>query len=129
MDKITSNELTRLKDHHKEIKKWNEKVKSKIYEVESIYLEETKLGNIIRGWEIDGRPVSHRNRAQHEEKERLFSSSSYQVWLEQKNQSDMKNSSNDNDKKQMRTSLPTTNNKKKKRKSAESGDWNQAGDY
>ena len=95
MDKLSSNELSRLKEHHKDILKWSETVKNKIHEVETIYLEDTKLGNIIRGWELDGRPVSsHRNRSQHEEKERLFSSSSYQDWLDQKSQTDNNNNNN-----------------------------------
>lgn len=71
-----SAELKNLKDHHSQIKTWMHKVQMKIYELESSYLEETSMGNLVRGWETDGRPPL-KSRGQFDEKERMFSNSSH----------------------------------------------------
>jgi hypothetical protein len=75
-----SDEMKALLEHQKQLKNWLIEVNSKIYSMEESYLEETPLGNIVRGWEIDGKPLPLKK----DEKERLFSSSSYQSWLDNK---------------------------------------------
>jgi hypothetical protein len=71
-----------LLDHQKQIRTWLSEVNAKIFSLEEQYLEETPIGNIIRGWEIDGKPLPLKNKEV--EKERLFSYSSYQVWFDRK---------------------------------------------
>jgi Histone acetyltransferase subunit NuA4 len=78
-----SDDLKGLLEHQLQIKRWSAEVNSKIYSLEESYLEETPLGNIIRGWEIDGKPLPFKMKGQ-EEKERLFSFSSYQIWSDKK---------------------------------------------
>ena len=127
-----SDELRGLKDHQVQIKKWLVDVKRKIFEIETNYLEETQLGNIIRGWEIDGRPPLARVRGQCDEKERLFSYSSYDFSSELK-----QNQENGSGEKKHSSNLSKIVHgqklkKSKKRKSElieDVRDWNQAGDY
>ena len=71
-----SAELKSLKEHHSQIKMWMTKVQLKIYELETSYLEETSMGNLVKGWETDGRPPL-KSRGQFDEKERIFSFSSH----------------------------------------------------
>ena len=78
-----SADLKGLLEHQSQIKQWLNDVNSKIYTLEESYLEETPLGNIIRGWEIDGKPLPLKMKGQ-EEKERLFTFSSYQMWSDKK---------------------------------------------
>ena len=78
-----SEELRRLLEHQLQIKRWSAEVNSKIYSLEESYLEQTPLGNIIRGWEIDGKPLPLKMKGQ-EEKERLFSFSSFQIYSDKK---------------------------------------------
>ena len=78
-----SADLKGLLEHQSQIKQWLKDVNSKIYTLEEAYLEETPLGNIIRGWEIDGKPLPLKMKGQ-EEKERLFTFSSYQMWFDKK---------------------------------------------
>ncbi len=117
-----SEDLKKLKEHHDEIKQWINSVQSKIYELETSYLEETQLGNIIKGWEIDGRPPL-KLRGQCEEKERLFSFSSYEVWQDHKTQQ-LDNVQNS----KVTVSVKQKKNNRK-RKVEILDDWNQAGDY
>ncbi|KAJ1429419.1 hypothetical protein B484DRAFT_449396 [Ochromonadaceae sp. CCMP2298] len=72
---VESQELRELREHQQQIGKWLVDVRKKIYSLESSYLEDTQLGNIIRGWEIDGRPPLARGMCKSEE--RMFSLSSY----------------------------------------------------
>ena len=51
------------------------------------YLQETPLGNIVRGWDVDSKPIQTRNRI--EEKERVFSLSSYANWMGSQNSNAM----------------------------------------
>ena len=124
-------ELRAIKEHQAQIKKWLIDVKRKIYEIETNYLEETQLGNIIRGWEID-RPPLTRVRGQCDEKERLFSYSSYEFSSELKQNQEngpgvTKHSSN-----LSKVANGPKMKKTKKRKSEfveDVRDWNQGGDY
>jgi len=58
-----------------------------IWELEDIYLEETPSGNIIRGWEMDGKPLFRRHQEDRDSL-RLFSYSSYDTFMEK---SDLEN--------------------------------------
>lgn len=78
-----SDEMKGLLEQQMKVKKWLAEVHLKIYTLEESYLEETPLGNIVRGWEIDGKPLPLKIKGQ-EEKERLFSCSSYQPPSERK---------------------------------------------
>jgi hypothetical protein len=70
------NRLEILINHQKQIKGWIQSVHSKIYELETSYLDESKLGNIIKGFEIDGRTQI---KSKYDDKGRLFSGSSYRA--------------------------------------------------
>eukprot|EP01038_Epipyxis_sp_PR26KG_P005567 gene5567-7690_t len=82
------NNLNSLILHKSEIEQWIQLVQKKIYELETGYLEESHLGNIIKGFEIDGRSQAVPMRSRLgvingvDEKDRLFSYSSYHTWLE-----------------------------------------------
>jgi Histone acetyltransferase subunit NuA4 len=80
-----SDEMKGLVEHQKQIKGWLSDVNSKIVQLEEAYLEETTLGNVVRGWEIDGsKPLAPKFKWQ-EDRERIFSLSSYQAFLDSKN--------------------------------------------
>mmetsp|Transcript_10573 Transcript_10573/g.16027 ORF Transcript_10573/g.16027 Transcript_10573/m.16027 type:complete len:130 (+) Transcript_10573:65-454(+) len=82
--------LRELLEHQQQIKDWLRECEKRIYELEENYLEETPLGNIVRGWEVDSKPVSSRPRAI-DDKERLFSNSSYKVYIASKGLADAEN--------------------------------------
>ena len=75
-----SEEMLELLEHHKQVRTWIRDVEERIAKLETSYLEETPMGNIVRGWE-QSRVFSSRSRRV-ADKERLFSHSSYTVWLE-----------------------------------------------
>jgi len=79
-----SADLIGLIEHQSQIREWIKAVNSRIYELEESYLEETNMGNIIRGFDQDGKLVNIRKGNQAEDKERLFSFSSYSMWLDSK---------------------------------------------
>jgi hypothetical protein len=72
-------ELAALLEHQKEIQNWLNLCEDRIFEMETSYLDETPGGNMIRGWDLDGRPPLRR---QPEEKERIFSGSSYSTRMQ-----------------------------------------------
>jgi len=73
-----------LIEHKAQIQKWTVDIERKIYELEETYIEETPNGNIVRGWELDQKnPNANRSR-QIEDKERIFSCSSYLLWMDSK---------------------------------------------
>lgn len=82
-------DLKDLLEHQAEIRDWLQLADQRIYELEEAYLEQTPLGNIIRGWEIDGKPLAARPKTV-DDKERLFSNSSYQVYIDSKTISESK---------------------------------------
>jgi hypothetical protein len=79
--------LQDLLEHQQQIKDWLKDVEHKILDLETSYILETPMGNILRGWEIDGKPLSSRPRTV-DDKERLFSNSSYQAYIEGKSSID-----------------------------------------
>ena len=81
--KRSLSDLKDLLEHQNEIKNWLQLADQRIYELEELYLESTPLGNIIRGWEIDGKPLSNKPRTI-DDKERLFSNSSFQIFMDSK---------------------------------------------
>jgi hypothetical protein len=83
--KKRKNELKELQECEIQLKDWLRDVEQKIYELEGQYLDETPMGNILKGWEVDGKPSSRIRSI--DEKERLFSNSSYRVYMEGKFQS------------------------------------------
>lgn len=78
-----SEEMSELLAHQKEISTWMQEVKERMFALETSYLEDTPMGNIVRGWE-QAKIFSTRSR-KISDKERLFTSSSYDVWLANKN--------------------------------------------
>lgn len=116
--------LARLEENKQQMQKWLSMVSSKIYELETAYLEETPNGNVVKGWEIDARPPIHKSRSI-EDKERLFSFSSYSFYTAKKAEDDAAASG----------ALPvmprsTTQNKSRKsRKRRQDEDWNATEDY
>ena len=77
-----SDEMKGLVEQQIKIKKWLAEVHAKIYKLEEAYLEETPLGNIIHGWDIDNK-TNFKYKGQ-EDKERLFSGSSYHAHADKK---------------------------------------------
>lgn len=74
-----SDELKSLISHRQQIKSWLADTNARIAELEEAYLEDTPHGNIVRGFETDGRLLPLRKSV--DDKERMFSNSSYQYWL------------------------------------------------
>ena len=82
---IIKKRLKELQESEIEIKSYLSQVNKKIVEIEESYLAETNLGNIIRGFDIDGK--AQRSYIKNpDEREKLFSCSSYEMWLECKSQ-------------------------------------------
>ena len=79
-----SEEMVTLLKNQKQIKEWQAAVKSRLFDMEDAYLRETPFGNVIRGFEVEGgtRSRGERGREINDEKERLFSGSSWVVWEE-----------------------------------------------
>lgn len=86
-----SEEMAALLKNQKAIKEWQALVKTRLYEMEDAYLRDTPFGNIVRGFEVEGgtRSRGERGREINDEKERLFSGSSWSVWEERTKHKDM----------------------------------------
>ena len=103
-------------------------------------MDETAFGNVIRGWDLDGRlgPL-HRSRGIIEEKERLFTYSSYAQVVERRNQPEITiieksfgNNTTGNNTKNNTNSNTSSNfpkQKKYKKRKNEYDDWNGGEDY
>lgn len=120
--------LENLKLQRKQLEDWTKVVNARIFELETNYLEETPNGNLIKGWEVDGRQVPlHKLKPNYDEKERLFSFSSYRYLLDRKKNSEFfrqherTHSSKANVQKQQQ--------KKQKKRKVEYDDWNAMEDY
>lgn len=125
-----SDDMKALLEYQQQLKSWLHDVKKKIYETETIYLQETQLGNVIKGWEIDGRPPLSRVRGQCEEKERLFTFSSYESYLEHKqNQEAGLQEKKPSTAAAPAGQIPPKGRKFKKRKSDAVEDWDNLADY
>lgn len=111
----------------------------------NLILVETQLGNIVRGWEIDGKVPNPKQRGlHHDDKERLFSFSSYETWLDHKKGSSSASSGHDNSTASRLSSSSHPHHtektrgpsgatgrarKNKKRKADLVEEWDQPGDY
>ena len=76
----TSDEMNELLANQREISDWLETVNNRIFELEDKYLLETPHGNVIKGWEIDGKMLPNRGNKLVEDKDRLFTYSSVNAW-------------------------------------------------
>jgi hypothetical protein len=83
VDKKSEDDLQALIEKQQQIQQWLSLVNNKIFEMETVYLDECASGNVIRGWDVDGRLPLHRSR-NIDEKDRLFSFSSYSYLLEKR---------------------------------------------
>ncbi|RYH24023.1 hypothetical protein EON65_17145 [archaeon] len=117
-----SEALNYLTEHQQQVNKWLSIVNAKIFELETSYLlDETPNGNVVRGWETDGRPPPiHRTRAI-DDKERLFSYSSYGYYVAKKEE--------EQEHQLARAGSTGNKNKKNKRRKVENEDWNAPEDY
>jgi hypothetical protein len=79
-----SEEMIALLKSRNQVKDWSSQVEKRLYEMEDAYLKETPFGNVIRGFEVEGgtRSRGERGREINDEKERLFSASSWKVYEE-----------------------------------------------
>ena len=79
-----SEEMMSLLKSRSQVKDWTAQVEKRLYEMEDAYLKETPFGNVIRGFEVEGgtRSRGERGREINDEKERLFSASSWKVYEE-----------------------------------------------
>lgn len=84
MKEEISEEMASLLKNQKQIKEWQAQLRTRLYEMEDAYLRETPFGNVVRGFEVEGgtRSRGDRGREINDEKERLFSGSSWQVFEE-----------------------------------------------
>lgn len=138
-------QLKLLKQQQGQLQQWLNQVNNKLYEIETQYLDDTPLGSIIRGWDIDGKtaPPSYRSKNNIDERERLFSFSSIAFMQEKK--ASLANPVveksmvvGSNSKATINNTTGTTSNKGRKRKKMSTGsmkqdqsyeDWNNYDDY
>lgn len=74
-----SSDMETLLNHQKEIQQWQNAIQSKIYELETSYLDDpNSFGNIIKGWDVDGKTLSFKRGI--EDRDRVFSLSSYAAY-------------------------------------------------
>ena len=57
-------------------------VNSRIMELEDKYLSDTIWGNVVKGWEIDGKLLAPRASNYIDDKDRIFTASSTTAWAE-----------------------------------------------
>ena len=82
LEKRTSSDIKELIEYQKDVRKHLKNVEKKIFKLEQTYLEETPGGNVVRGWDqAETKPL---NKKGVEPKERLFSNSSHNVFLNYK---------------------------------------------
>jgi hypothetical protein len=74
-----SEEMKELLAHQAEIAGWLDKINNRVFELEDKYLVETLHGNIIKGWEADGKLLPRVNKVV-EDKDRMFTYSSVNAW-------------------------------------------------
>ena len=84
-----SEDLATLLRSKNQILEWKEAIAKRVAHCEDVYLKETVMGNIIRGFDPDSMAVREKNRGttkaeqkESDEKEKLFTGSSYPIWLE-----------------------------------------------
>lgn len=71
---ILSAEMQGILTHQRQIKEWQRQVNARIQELEESYLDGSTMGNIVKGWDQDAKPLQKKGGV--EDKERIFSNSS-----------------------------------------------------
>lgn len=69
-----SPDMTNLLAYQSKLQELAQRVNQRIFQLEEQYLEETTMGNVIRGWDQDAKPMQKKSSV--EDKDRLFSNSS-----------------------------------------------------
>ena len=130
----TQQNIKILKPQQHQLQQWLNQVNAKLFEVETAYLDDTPLGNLVRGWDADGKTAapSYRSKNNIDERERLFSFSS-QVFATDKRAA-MEKGIGTQGKLAINPSGTTASNKGRKRKHRTSNkhepeDWNAYEDY
>ncbi len=87
-----SEDLANLLRSKRQILEWKTTIAKRVAHCEDVYLKETNMGNIIRGFDQDASALREKHRGQtkaeqkeSDDKEKLFSGSSYPVWIERQN--------------------------------------------
>jgi hypothetical protein len=87
-----SDDLAELLKKQKQVQDWQQQVQKRIGRLEEIYLKESTMGNIIRGFDQDASISSggrdrnrHKENKEAEEREKMFSGSSYTVHVGRQN--------------------------------------------
>jgi chromatin modification-related protein EAF6 len=125
------NRLKKIQSQRKQLQDWIKCVNGRVFELETAYLEETANGNIVKGWDLDGR-LPLKKGSGIDEKDRLFSNSSYTYMTSKRQHSDLYfgNDSKQTSHSRNNSNLPKNLKKNnKKRKSSEYEDWNGLDDY
>ena len=87
MKEELSEELNELLRKHKQIQEWKDAVQRRIARLEDVYLRDSSMGNIIRGFDQDASMAPsqkhrHKDNKELDDKEKMFSGSSYAVCAE-----------------------------------------------
>jgi hypothetical protein len=127
IEKKSDDDLQALLEKQQQIQQWLSLVNNKIYEMETVYLDECASGNIIRGWDVDGRLPLHRSR-NIDEKDRLFSFSSYSYLLEKRSPVDPVVENKPLNIVSQKTPI-LKNKKQQKKRKIDFDDWNGNEDY
>jgi hypothetical protein len=81
-----SDELAELLKNQRQIKDWQSAIHKRVSRLEELYLKETSMGNIIRGFDLDATQNKDKNRHKDnkdgDDKERMFSGSSFEIYSE-----------------------------------------------
>jgi len=96
-----SEDLAELLRKQKQIQEWKETVQKRISRIEDVYLRDSSMGNIIRGFDQDASLVTtgpgprnrHKDNKELDDKEKMFSGSSYAVWAERQHAAAVKEAS------------------------------------
>ena len=85
-----SEDLNELLRRQKQIQEWKGAVKKRVARLEDVYLRDSSMGNIIRGFDQDasmvpGQKHRHKDNKELDDKEKMFSGSSYAVYAERVN--------------------------------------------
>lgn len=126
-------QLKLLEERKELLSKYLTAVNNKIFDLETLYFDECPLGNIVRGWDPDGRvPIQYKNNGRNniDDKERLFSFSSYAFWSSKRK---LEETTTDEVKTSEATSTKphqsAQKGRKQKKRKSEYDDWINLEDY